>query len=1147
MKRILLAFCGLIAFQSIQAQQDTTWVQTLNFSDITKRRDWYQFPDGSQEYRKILMYYTLKCDAATTQDQYACGEWDYLTYSHVYDHTGVLDSTAMNHPRYLFGGQNIDSLWYTATPQYDVVEGYEYFTVVDNVNDENGYTVGGVMGSSTQPVGGYARSRSQYIWSASELSSAGMSAGAIQRLAIQLTDQQTNLGRLTISMKHTSTSIPTGFELGTTVVYNQTTTFPNGANLYNLDLLTPFTWDGTSNILVEFSYEMDESPNLNQVSFFTTDDTSGVYSSGIDNAIVFEASKYMEIPLGGTDFGNEVTVSFWSYGNAAIQPADSYTFEAVNTSNQRVLNVHLPWSNSNIYWDAGEGSGYDRIYKPATAAEFEGNWVHWAFTKNATAGTMKIYKNGVLWHSGTGLTLPIGSIDRFIVGKGFSAANSANAKMDEFQVWNTELNAATISSWMNKRLDNTHPNYANLLAYYDFDQAEYAITDRSGNGNTPLLQGAPTIEAKSTSSYLMDATLTSDRPLLTFIQGDYDAHLDSALVSSLQLKVPTTITEFTVQGNGIQPAATTLVFAGNTTTTHPDGTSDVNPIATDAVTYNETLNYFGAPFEIIDRFEIARYITPYGINLSLGPQGFTWIYDATDYAHLLRDSVDIENGNQQELIDVKFAMIHGTPMADVVELTRPWGASGSMSYGNLDNDISLPPVDVAVNPNAQHFKMKTRLTGHGHNTSNAGGAYPHCCEWKDNTHYLKVNGLQAAAWHIWQTHDCAQNPVYPQGGTWPGAREGWCPGDVVKDNDFIITDRVSGSSVNLDYDITPVPTNNPGMAGGNYVVAMHLLQYGAANHSLDAEVYEVLTPSSWKYRSRTNPFCDDATITIRNAGSTTLTSAVITYMVEGGTPLTYNWSGSLGFMEKAEVTLPIDDATFWQGTNTWKFIATISQPNGAADQYAGNDTYISSFVMPDVYESNFIVRYKTNNFPSENYWEIRDIEGNVVAERSNSTANTTYNDTMNLASGCYTFHLYDSEDDGLSYWAWPDQGTGFCRFKVNGSGGYLKTFEAEFGGHITHGFSVGVLASVQEQTNERSIDVYPNPNDGNFTFEMSGYQGDCRVMVVNSLGQIVSDSKVRVNGFHESKIFINSADNGMYFLRVVGEGINETRKLVVSH
>ena len=56
-------------------------------------------------------------------------------------------------------------------------------------------------------------------------------------------------------------------------------------------------------------------------------------------------------------------------------------------------------------------------------------------------------------------------------------------------------------------------------------------------------------------------------------------------------------------------------------------------------------------------YEIARYITPYGINLSLGPNGFTWIYDVTDYMPLLTDSVKLAAGNTQELLDLKFIFI----------------------------------------------------------------------------------------------------------------------------------------------------------------------------------------------------------------------------------------------------------------------------------------------------------------------------------------------------------------------------------------------------------------------------------------------------------------------------------------------------------
>lgn len=67
MKKLLFSFI-LIAISLSTFAQDTITVQTLDFNDITKRRGWYVFPSDTIEYQKILMYYTLKCDAATTQD-----------------------------------------------------------------------------------------------------------------------------------------------------------------------------------------------------------------------------------------------------------------------------------------------------------------------------------------------------------------------------------------------------------------------------------------------------------------------------------------------------------------------------------------------------------------------------------------------------------------------------------------------------------------------------------------------------------------------------------------------------------------------------------------------------------------------------------------------------------------------------------------------------------------------------------------------------------------------------------------------------------------------------------------------------------------------------------------------------------------------
>lgn len=1143
MRNLLFIFFCLLMANGVLAQQDTTWVQTLTFDDITKRRGWYQFPDGTESYRKVLMYYTLKCDAATTQDGYACGEWDYLTYSHVFDHTGLLDSNYVHHPHYLYGGANLDTFAYTTTVQYDTLYTTAIAQVIDSVLSETSFLIGSNMGSTDAPLGGHVQARAQYIWTASELTNAGMAAGNIHRLAIPLTDYQTDLSRLSISLKNTGANQPHYFETNLTVVYNQITNFTQGAGTYYFNFTTPFEWDGTSNLLVEFTHWADGNTAHNQTSFANTADSMGLVAAGADYAANFENAKYMEIPLGETDFGNDVTVSFWSYGNPATQPANSYAFEAVNTQGQRVLNVHLPWSNGRIYWDAGEGSGYDRIDKAATAAEYQGNWVHWAFTKNATTGSMKIYKNGVLWHSGTGMDSPIGEISRFVVGKAFNSTTSHNGMMDEFRVWNTALDANTISDWMHQSVTSAHPNYADLVAYYNFNQANYALTDQSENNNTPTLFGPPQLVAKATADYTMNASRTVQRPLVTFLQGNYQTHTDTLNNAVAVPATPTTLTEFAVQGNAISAINTQFVYNGYTSIYNTDGSVDSIPIVTNTTSYNDTLWYYQPPFEVIDRYEIGRYITPYGINLSLGPQGFTWVYDVTDYVHLLQDSVDISNGNQQELIDVRFAFIKGTPMAPVKELTRPWGASGSKLYGDLDSDAALEPTEVAIHPQAEHFKMKTRLTGHGHNSNT--GNYPHCCEWKDNTHYLYVNGNQHAQWHIWQTDQCALNPVFPQGGTWPGAREGWCPGDVVKDNEFMITNQVTGNTVNIDYGITPVPANNAGMAGGNYIVAMHLLQYGAASHTLDAEVYDILTPTSWEYRSRTNPFCDDAKIVIRNAGSTTLTQLNINYQVAGGTPLTYQWTGNLAFMEMEEVTLPINDASFWQGDNTWQFIATVSAPNGQPDEYAGNDSYVSHFEMPDVYESDLIVQYKTNNYPHENYWEIRDINGSVVAERTTADANTIYRDTLDLPHGCYTFYMYDSANDGLSYWAWPNQGSGTIKLKKNG-GAYFKSFPSEFGKQITHGFSVGVIANVAEHQTKPFLEVYPNPNQGSFTLELSETVGKHQVTVLNAMGQVVDQRTVDVHRFHTEHFNLNKAESGVYYVRIVGPSTNQVLRVVLQ-
>ena len=490
-------------------------------------------------------------------------------------------------------------------------------------------------------------------------------------------------------------------------------------------------------------------------------------------------------------------------------------------------------------------------------------------------------------------------------------------------------------------------------------------------------------------------------------------------------------------------------------------------------------------------------------------------------------------------------LIKGKPAREVKEITRIWGPRRSHSYKNLDDDIALSETTVDLNPEASTYKVITRLTGHGHHSNT--GSYPHCCEWKDNTHYLYIDGDEIANWNIFQYNECALNPVYPQGGTWPGAREGWCPGDVVKDNEFEITEYVNGQQVNIDYDITPVPANNQGMGSGNYIVAMQLIQYGDPNYTLDAEVYDILSPNDWEYYSRFNPICREPRIMIRNSGAQDLTSLTITYSVDGGDTKTYQWSGNLKFNEKAEVSLPLSDYTFWlNAEEPYRFRVALSAPNGGQDERTENDVMTSSFDIPAIYPTGSRLRLSTNNKAFENTLTIKDMDGNVVFSRSNMTNATTYNDTLNLPDGCYTLELLDTGNDGLSYWANTSQGNGSLRILRPTSQFPLEFFEPEFGRSIHHTFFLGDISDIPELDDAIAFDVFPNPAHDQFRVEVFGMEGAADLYLFNALGQVIESRKVQsVNGGVIETFDASALRAGLYFVQLRQGAAQRTVKVVM--
>ena len=202
---IILLLIGMIKVNS-QSIGDTISIQTLEFSDITKRRGWYVFPSDTNQYHKILMYYTLKCDPATTQDNYACGEWDYTTYTNLYQHENI------NNPYYYLQNSNPDTIYYNNTPPFDLFQSYDYEIVYDNIINESTYTLGAGSINITEPLStNQASGRGQYLFTATELQTVGLVFGEINKLMLEVVSSGESIKNLTIKIKQTSLTELTPF------------------------------------------------------------------------------------------------------------------------------------------------------------------------------------------------------------------------------------------------------------------------------------------------------------------------------------------------------------------------------------------------------------------------------------------------------------------------------------------------------------------------------------------------------------------------------------------------------------------------------------------------------------------------------------------------------------------------------------------------------------------------------------------------------------------------------------------------------------------------------------------------------------------------------------------------------------------------
>ena len=150
---------------------------------------------------------------------------------------------------------------------------------------------------------------------------------------------------------------------------------------------------------------------------------------------------YFDLPTSAIPTGYLITIELVTKG---INSYPNSSIIAGGTSGNQDLNIHLPWSDTNIYWDCGRP--FNRIYKSVSSSELTGIH-HWVFTKNASTGIMNIYLDGSLWATNTGQTSTIPAMGEVNLGRytnGSTRAYYYNASLSVLNIYNKDLSPSEV-------------------------------------------------------------------------------------------------------------------------------------------------------------------------------------------------------------------------------------------------------------------------------------------------------------------------------------------------------------------------------------------------------------------------------------------------------------------------------------------------------------------------------------------------------------------------------------------------------------------------------------------------------------------------------------------------------------------------------
>jgi hypothetical protein len=287
--------------------------------------------------------------------------------------------------------------------------------------------------------------------------------------------------------------------------------------------------------------------------------------------------------------------------------------------------------------------------------------------------------------------------------------------------------------------------------------------------------------------------------------------------------------------------------------------------------------------------------------------------------------------------------------------------------------------------------------------------------------------------------------------------------------------------------------------------------------------------------------CNDniePSVMVRNLGNIPLTSVDIKYSINEGEEMTYQWTGTLDYLESEEISLP--EIIFSPQEENDLLIYT-ENPNNNTDQYPDNDNAEQIIGEAEITPESVSLIMLTDANPEETTWELTNSEGEVLYSGGPySTAGQQVLETFDLPGpDCYAFTVFDSGGDGLT-------GSGMYIVYYGSSNVFIEG--SPFFNEQSNEFYADNAVGINETISSEDIKIYPNPTSGRsyVNLELKS-ESDVSVEVFSITGERVHkiEKGVLNAGIHKIEIDMAGMAPGIYMFRTLAGNQVHTEKVTV--